>query len=267
MGIVNVTPDSFSDGGNYLDPQRAIAHALTLLDEGADILDIGGESTRPGAEPVSRKDELARVLPVIDGILDARPDTLISIDTTKAEVARQSLEHGADIINDFSAKVKDADMVHCAADTSAPIVLMHMRGTPKTMQQDTHYSDLMGEQLDYFRERIDYAVAHGVRHEHIILDPGIGFGKSTTQNCELIQRLDEFSIFGLMLLLGTSRKSFIGHILGKPTDERAWGTAASVAIGVMNGAHILRVHDVAQMRDVAHVARMLTHPEQASHLP
>ncbi len=267
MGIVNVTPDSFSDGGLFLDRERAITHALQLLDEGADILDIGGESTRPGADPVSEKEELARTVPVIEGILEERPSAIISIDTTKARVAEDALKAGAQIINDVSALSTAPEIAAIATTHRAPVVLMHRRGLPKTMQLDTHYDNLIAEQLAFFKERIAFAMARGIAREQIILDPGIGFGKSTAQNCELIRHLEAFSKLGHMILLGTSRKSFIGHLLGAPVEERLFGTAASVACGVMAGAHIVRVHDVREMREVVTVAAAITKPSRAAHLP
>lgn len=267
MGVVNVTPDSFSDGGHFLSLERAIAHGIELLDQGADILDIGGESTRPGAEPVSLDEEIERTIPVIQGILDARPHTIISIDTTKARVAEHALHAGAQIINDVSALRSEPELAHVAASTGAPVVLMHRRGSPKTMQLDTHYEDLVAEQVAFFNARIAWATSQGIARTQIILDPGIGFGKSTAQNCELIARLGEFVALGHMVLLGTSRKSFIGHILQAPVSERLMGTAASVACGVMCGAHIIRVHDVREMRDVMAVAAAITRPSLAAHLP
>ena len=269
MGIVNVTPDSFSDGGRYLDARRAIAHGLDLLAQGAHILDIGGESTRPGAEPVSEQEELDRVMPVIEGLLLERPDVVISIDTTKARVAEDASKAGARIINDVSSMEHDPRMATVAAERGAALILMHRRGTPKTMQRDTHYDDdLITTLLGYFQERIAFAVSHGVKPSRIILDPGIGFGKSTAQNCELIDRLGEL-IEGLdkMVLLGPSRKSFIGHLLQAEPGERLYGTAASVACGVMRGAHIVRVHDVAQMVQVARVASAILDASRASDLP
>lgn len=269
MGIVNVTPDSFSDGGRYLDVERAIEHACALLTQGAHILDIGGESTRPGAAPVSEKDELARVIPVIEGILARRPEAIVSIDTTKAKVAEDALRAGARIINDVSSMETSPEIASIAASTGAALVLMHRRGTPETMQLDTRYEeDLIVTQLAYFRERIAFALRAGVARRQIIVDPGIGFGKNTAQNCALIDRLGELvEGLGQMVLLGTSRKSFIGHILSATPEGRVYGTAASVACGVMRGAHIVRVHDVAQMAQVVKVASAILDPESARALP
>lgn len=269
MGIVNVTPDSFSDGGRYLDAERAIEHACALLTQGAHILDIGGESTRPGAAPVSEKDELARVIPVIEGILARRPEAIVSIDTTKAKVAEDALRAGARIINDVSSMETSPQIASIAASTGAALVLMHRRGTPETMQLDTRYEeDLIVTQLAYFRERIAFALRAGVARRQIIVDPGIGFGKNTAQNCALIDRLGELvEGLGQMVLLGTSRKSFIGHILSATPEDRVYGTAASVACGVMRGAHIVRVHDVAQMAQVVKVASAILDPERARALP
>ncbi len=260
MGIVNVTPDSFSDGGLYADPEDAIAHGVALAEQGADILDIGGESTRPGAEPVSEDEELARILPVIEGLRERLPHALLSIDTTKSAVARAAVAAGAHIINDVSALERDPAIAEVAAEANAPLVLMHMRGTPKTMQQDTTYDDLIKEIFEYFEERIEAAVQAGVARSQIVLDPGIGFGKSVQANYMLIQRLRRFEKLGLALLLGTSRKSFIGKVVDKPAEARVWGTAATVACGVLTGAHIFRVHDVAEMVEVVRVAEAVAAP-------
>jgi len=253
MGVLNVTPDSFSDGGRFLQPLNAVQHGLALIRDGADILDVGGESTRPGAEEVSTATELRRVIPVIEGIARAA-DTPISIDTTKAEVAREALAAGASIVNDITGLHADASLARVAADFSAPIVAMHIKGTPRTMQEHPSYADLIGEITDYLRQSIAIAQANGVPAEQVIVDPGIGFGKSVGHNLEIMARLGELRSLGRPILVGTSRKSTIGKVTGKPAGERVFGTAATVAICVANGASIVRVHDVAEMVDVVKMA-------------
>jgi len=254
MGIVNVTPDSFSDGGLYFSPEQAVAHGLRLAEEGADIIDIGGESTRPGAAPVSAAEETERVLPVI-AELAANIDVPLSIDTTKAEVARKALAAGAEIVNDVSALRFDPEMGDVVAAARVPVVLMHMRGTPRTMQYDIHYQSLIDDIREFLEERIEYAVSAGIALENIIIDPGIGFGKSIEQdNLSILKNLAAFTALGRPILVGTSRKGFIGKLLGTPAHEREEGTAATVAIAIYNGAHIVRVHDVKSMKMVAAVA-------------
>ncbi len=255
MGIVNVTPDSFSEHDNpRFDPDVAIAHALTLAEEGADVVDIGGESTRPGADPVTPEEELRRVIPVVRGIR-ARSDIAISIDTYKARIAREALAAGANIVNDISGFRRDPDMAPVAAAAHAGCVVMHMRGTPQTMQRMTDYPDLIGELIEYFRASLDLLGGSGIGEEYIAFDPGIGFSKTVDQNLQLIRDLHRLSVLDRPLLLGPSRKSFIGKTLGidNPSD-RLWGTAAAVACGVMAGAGIVRVHDVAAMRQVTDMA-------------
>jgi dihydropteroate synthase len=258
MGVVNVTPDSFSDGGQFLNPDAAVAHGLRLVEEGADLLDIGGESTRPGAEAVDADAECARVLPVLQR-LAAQVRVPLSIDTSKAAVARRALDAGATILNDITALRGDPDMARVAADSAAPLVLMHMQGTPRTMQEHPHYADVMGEIIEHLRQSIALAVEAGVDERQIIVDPGIGFGKTPEHNLEILRRLSELRVLGRPILLGTSRKSFIGALLGGvPPDQRLFGTAATVALGIAAGAAILRVHDIAPMRQVARVADALT---------
>lgn len=257
MGIINTTPDSFSDGGEFDKAHAAIAHAKALLAQGADILDIGGESTRPGAVKVSLDEELQRTIPVIHGIIQAHPEAIISIDTTKSEVARQAIDAGASIINDISGMTFDPSMPGVAAKTRAPVVVMHIRGTPETMQDDTTYIDVVAEVAEFLQQRIEVAREHGIPASQLILDPGIGFGKSVEQNYELIRRLPELAARGHALLIGTSRKSLIGKLLGRPVDERLPGTAATVAGAIMTGAHIVRVHDVGPMVDVARVTEAI----------
>jgi dihydropteroate synthase len=243
MGVLNVTPDSFSDGGRYFDTAKAIDHGLALAAEGADVLDIGGESTRPGSLPVPEAEEMRRVVPVIEA-LRGRTAALISVDTTKAAVARAALEAGADIVNDTSALRFDPAMAGVVARSGAAVVLMHMKGTPLTMQNDPSYGDLLGEIAGFLDDRIRVAEAAGIPRERIIVDPGIGFGKSTAHNLELIRRQDVFHALGRPLLMGFSRKAFLGRILGLPPDERLEGTIAAAVVSVERGAHILRVHDV-----------------------
>lgn len=256
MGILNVTPDSFSDGSRYLDPQRAVDRALEMADQGADIIDIGGESTRPGAPAVPEKDELARVVPVIEK-LNNRLACAISVDTWKAAVAQAAVNAGAEIINDVSGFTFDPAIAQVAAQSGAAAVLMHTRGAPDTMQQDTGYHDLLEAVAGYLQNSIDTATTAGVKRERIALDPGIGFGKDVKGNLELLRRLEELRGFGLPLLVGASRKSFIGKILNREAGNRVHGTAATVALAVASGASILRVHDVSEMRDVADMAHAI----------
>ncbi|MEJ5330106.1 MAG: dihydropteroate synthase [Desulfobaccales bacterium] len=245
MGIVNVTPDSFADGGRHFSLEAALAHARHLVAAGADILDVGGESTRPFSEPVPLEEELRRVLPVIEAIR-AEMDVPLSIDTYKAEVARRALGAGADIINDISALRFDPDLAPLAAATGAPVILMHMKGTPRDMQTDPRYDDLLGEIKAFLAERRDFALSQGIAPQAIVLDPGIGFGKTFAHNLQILNHLDTFLDLGCPLLVGPSRKAFIGHYLGGlPPDERDYGTLAALAAAVLKGAKILRVHNVA----------------------
>lgn len=254
MGILNTTPDSFSDGGDHFAPTTAIANGLRMVKEGADILDIGGESTRPGAVPVSLTEELRRVIPVIRGLRE-KTKAWISIDTVKSEVARAALDAGANIINDISGFHHDPEMVNVAAATDCGCIAMHMRGTPQTMQQFLDYTDLIAEMNTYFSATLRYLQDAGITADRICLDPGIGFSKNVEQNLVLIQRLNEFLVHGRPLLLGPSRKSFIGKVLRiDQPKQRLWGTAAAVASGIIQGARIVRVHDVAPMREVADLA-------------
>ena len=246
MGVLNVAPDSFSDGGQFLSFDQAITHALQMIDEGADIIDIGGESTRPGSEFVSEEEELRRVIPIIER-LTANGSVPLSIDTTKSSVARAALQAGAEIVNDISALRFDPSLADEVAKARAGLVLMHSRGTPKTMQTLPPVADIIGEVTGGLRESVAIARQHGVAQDSIAIDPGIGFGKTVEQNLELIAKLDqlarEFADFPIMI--GTSRKSFIGKLLdGAPADQRLYGTIASTVASVMNGAHIVRVHDV-----------------------
>ncbi len=260
MGVLNVTPDSFSDGGKFNTLETAIAQAHHLVAAGADILDIGGQSTRPNAEDVSLSEELQRTIPVIEALRSPdQPETVrtipISIDTTKASVAKKAVEAGADWVNDISGATFDAEMLPTVAALQVPLILMHSRGTPKTMQSLTQYEDLVTELRTFFIQRIEAAIAAGIPKSHIILDPGIGFAKTYAQNIELLQRLPELRSLGYPLLVGPSRKSFIGHILEQPDPtQRVWGTAAACCGAIAQSADILRVHDIAELRDVCRVA-------------
>jgi dihydropteroate synthase len=253
MGIVNVTPDSFYDGGRYNLPEQAVARALELVDQGADILDVGAESTRPGAYPVSQEEELARLIPVV-AELAHRVTVPISVDTCKASVAQAALNVGACIVNDVSALRWDQAMASVVAQSGAAVVLMHMRGTPQTMQQAPQYGDVVKEVAAFFHERIQAAGEAGISKTHIILDPGIGFGKLLEHNLKLLNRLSDLTNMSCPVLVGLSRKAFIGQLLDRPVEHREWGTAAAVALAVDRGAAILRVHDVAMMADVVKVA-------------
>jgi dihydropteroate synthase len=253
MGVVNVTPDSFFDGGRFLEVGSAVAHALRLVEEGADLLDVGAESTRPGAEIVNEAEECRRAIPVVAAI--ARAVTVpISIDTSKAVVAREALDAGAVLVNDVTALRGDPAMVDVVASVGAGIVLMHMQGTPQTMQRAPHYDDVISEISEFFEERIRFAEAHGIVRRQIILDPGIGFGKLLVHNLTLINQLRSFEQFECPLLVGVSQKAFLGQLVDHPVQERQWATAAAVAMAVDRGAGILRVHDVKSMKDVVEVA-------------
>jgi dihydropteroate synthase len=259
MGILNLTPDSFSDGGLCFEPDRAFEKALQMEAEGADIIDIGGESTRPGAAPVSPNEEIARIIPVIER-LAATVKCAISVDTWKSGVAGRAISAGAEIINDISGFNFDPQMPAVAASSGAGVVLMHTRGTPDKMQQDTSYPDMMGEIIAGLGASLVLAQEAGVSDDRIAIDPGIGFGKGTAGNLEILRRLGELSGFGLPILTGPSRKSFIGKVLGREqTGDRLFGTAAAVALSVFHGASILRVHDVRAMRDAADMAHAVVH--------
>lgn len=249
MGIVNVTPDSFSDGGRFLDPGAAVAHACALASAGADLIDIGAESTRPGSDPVEETEEIRRLIPVVAEVC-RRIQVPVSVDTTKSRVARLALEAGASIINDVSALRADADMAGVIASAGAGVVLMHMQGTPRTMQAAPHYADVVAEVRAFLETRAQTALACGISRSQILLDPGIGFGKTREHNLTLLARLPELADLGYPLLVGVSRKGFIGQILDRPVGDRLMGTAGAVAAAVMGGAQVLRVHDVGEMRDV-----------------
>jgi dihydropteroate synthase len=257
MGILNLTPDSFSDGGLWSDPGRAVARAVEMVDEGADIIDIGGESTRPGAAPVPAEEELRRIMPVIMRLTGSL-DVPLSIDTTKSVVATRALAAGAEIINDISGLTFDTGMAETVAAVRAGLVIMHTRGRPDVMQHDTFYHSVVADVYSSLASSLDRARRAGVPEECIVVDPGIGFGKDRAGNLELLRRLREFLALGRPLLVGTSRKGFTGTVGGRNIDNRLFTTAATVAIAVANGAALLRVHDVAVMRDVADMAREIT---------
>ena len=254
MGIVNVTPDSFSDGGLHADTDSAVAHGLLLADEGAAILDIGGESTRPGSLPVPLDEELARVVPVIERLAAATP-ALLSIDTTKAAVARAALDAGATIVNDVTALRGDAAMAALVAERGCPVCLMHMLGEPRTMQDDPRYDDVVAEVAAFLEERLTAAVAAGVREEQVLLDPGIGFVKTVQHNLLLLAHLDRLTALGRPLVLGASRKRFIGTLLGAEPRERTSGTVATTVLGLARGAAVVRVHDVRPNVEALRVAQ------------
>jgi dihydropteroate synthase len=250
MGVLNVTPDSFSDGGKFFKLEDAIRQGIKMSEEGADIIDVGGESTRPGADPVSIQEELSRVIPVISSLFK-KIDVPISIDTYKAEVAKQALDAGAQMINDISALRFDPEMKKVASEYKVPINLMHIKGTPQNMQKDPWYEDVIVEITEYLKQSIKIACDAGIDPEKIIIDPGIGFGKRLEDNLNILKNLKKFSILGCPVLIGCSRKSFIGKILDLPLEERLEGSLAALALAVANGANIVRVHDVKESRRVA----------------
>ncbi|MCK8135397.1 dihydropteroate synthase [Pseudoalteromonas sp. 2CM28B] len=249
MGIVNVTPDSFSDGGQFLNTTAALSHAMQLLDDGATILDIGGESTRPGAPDVSLEDELKRVIPIIKAIRE-QSDCVISIDTSKAEVMRQAIEAGADIVNDVRALQEPGAIDVVAQFPEVAVCLMHMQGQPRSMQHAPHYNDLAGEINDFFSQRIAACEAAGIKQSQLILDPGFGFGKTLKHNYQILAQFNDYAKLGLPLLAGLSRKSMIGKLLNRDTDDRLAGSLAGALIAAQNGVHIIRVHDVKETADV-----------------
>ncbi|MDQ6810409.1 MAG: dihydropteroate synthase [Actinomycetota bacterium] len=256
MGILNVTPDSFSDGGRFLQAQAAIDHGRRLLAEGADIVDVGGESTRPGAEPVAPARELARVQPVIEGLAALAAGAQISIDTSKAPVARAALAAGASLVNDVSAFRADPEMAGLVADSGADCCLMHMLGEPRTMQREPRYSDVVAEVRAFLEERLAFAVREGVSERRVLVDPGIGFGKTLQHNLQLLGRLDELAALGRPIVIGTSRKRFLSHFAADPLDPgaRLAGTLASNVLALERGASVFRVHDVAPVREALAVA-------------
>lgn len=255
MGILNVTPDSFSDGGWFVDRDEAVAHALKMLDEGAGIIDVGGESTRPGSDPVATEEEIRRVVPVIRGILSERPEAVVSIDTYRAATAEAALAAGASLVNDVSGGLMDSRMLPLVAEAGCPVVLMHMKGDPKTMQFEPEYGDVVKEVREFLSERAERATAAGIAPENIVLDPGIGFGKTLEHNLRLLKNLEDISSLGFPVLIGTSRKTFIGTLTGvAEADERVNGTVATSVLAYERGARIFRVHDVRQNCEALAVA-------------
>ena len=259
MGILNVTPDSFSDGNRFFTAERAVKRAFEMEEEGADVIDIGGESTRPYSHPVGPDEELRRVMPVIKG-LAGKLKIPVSIDTFKSAVAKEALNAGAEIVNDISALTFDDRMAEVVSSARAGLVLMHTRGKPAEMQKDTVYSSIISEVTDSLRKSLVIAKDAGIEEERIVIDPGMGFGKSAEGNLEILRRLSEFSALGCPIMVGTSRKSFIGAVLGRPVGERIFGTAATVAVALANGASIFRVHDVREMRDTLDMAMAVMKP-------
>jgi dihydropteroate synthase len=260
VGILNVTPDSFSDGGDFLDPEAAAEQAATMLDEGADMLDVGGESTRPGSDPVSQEEEIRRVVPVLKRILSVCPEAVISIDTYRSGTATAALEAGASLVNDVTALRGDPRMVSVVEGAACPVILMHMQGEPKTMQKEPHYEDVVGEVRDFLAERAEYAVAAGVRPENVIVDPGIGFGKNLEHNLALLRNLDAVVDLGFPILIGASRKRFIERITGvQEARDRVSGTVATTVLAYERGATFFRVHDVRANREALAVAEAVFH--------
>ena len=251
MGIVNATPDSFSDGGRHPGEGEAVAHGLRLIGEGAHLLDVGGESSRPGSGPIGLDEELRRVVPVIEGLAGA--DVPISVDTTKAGVARRAIAAGAAIVNDITAMTGDPEMARVVADSGAGVVLMHMRGTPRTMQDAPHYEDVVAEVYEYLARRVDWAGSVGIPPDRIAVDPGIGFGKTMAHNLQLLRNLGRFATLGCTLLVGTSRKGFLGTITGRTVAERATASAVSALMAAVDGARVVRVHDVGTTADALKV--------------
>ncbi|MBI3771998.1 MAG: dihydropteroate synthase [Gammaproteobacteria bacterium] len=256
MGILNVTPDSFSDGGCYVAPEIAVERALAMVEEGADIIDIGGESTRPGAQPVTVVDEIARVVPVIKAIRQ-HSNVPISVDTSKPAVMRAAVAAGASMINDVRA-LQEEGALAAAAELNVPVCLMHMQGEPRTMQADPHYDDVVAEVFHFLEQRINAALAAGIARHHLLIDPGFGFGKTLAHNLLLLKELNRFKALGVPLLVGISRKAMIGQILGKPVEQRLYGSLAAAVLALSQGADILRVHDVAATVDVLRVWRAVS---------
>lgn len=256
MGILNVTPDSFSDGGKYNNLNKAINHAIRMEGEGADIIDIGGESTRPGAKPVDIEEELKRVIPVIEGIRK-RSNIIISIDTYKSVVAAKAISAGAGLVNDISGLRFDKNMVRIVSESKVPVIVMHMLGNPQNMQSDISYANLMKELILFFKERVSVLTANGVNKINIILDPGIGFGKTIDHNLTIIRELNRIVDLGFPVLVGPSRKSFIGNILNLSFEERIEGTAAVVTVAIMNGSRIVRVHDIKEMLRIVNMTEKI----------
>jgi dihydropteroate synthase len=255
VGILNITPDSFSDGGDFLDPEAAARHAVAMLDEGAGILDLGGESTRPGSDPVSQEEELQRLIPVIERIRAVRPEAVISVDTYRGDTATAALEAGARLINDVTALRGDPSMASVVEQAACPVILMHMQGEPRTMQNEPHYEDVVREVRDFLAQRAEHAISAGVRPENIIVDPGIGFGKNLEHNLALLRNLNALVDLGFPVLVGASRKRFIGEISGvRVARERVFGTVATTVLAYEGGASYFRVHDVRANREALAVA-------------
>ena len=257
MGILNVTPDSFSDGGLFYNNDEAVSHALQLIEYGIDIIDIGGESTRPGAEKISEEEEIQRIIPVVKQIRELSSEIIISIDTTKSMVAQKAIQSGANIINDISGFSFDNKMIDVVRESKVPVIIMHMQGDPSNMQNKPVYDDLIIDISSFFKSKIKLAIDAGIKKEQIIIDPGIGFGKTVGNNFQLINQLNEFCKLGFPVMIGPSRKSFIGTTLNLPVDDRLEGTAAAVAVGVMNGARIVRVHDVKEIKRVVTIVEKI----------
>ena len=257
MGILNVTPDSFSDGGLFYNTDEAVRHALQLIEYGIDIIDIGGESTRPGAKKISEEEEIQRIIPVVKQIRELSPEIIISIDTTKSMVAQKAIQSGANIINDISGFSFDNRMIDVVRESKVPVIIMHMQGDPSNMQNKPVYDDLIIDISSFFKSKIKLATDAGIKKKQIILDPGIGFGKTVGDNFQLINQLNEFCKLGFPVMIGPSRKSFIGTTLNLPVDDRLEGTAAAVAVGVMNGARIVRVHDVKEIKRVVTIVEKI----------
>ena len=248
MGVLNVTPDSFSDGGQFNEINSAILHVDKMIKNGADIIDIGGESTKPGSEPVSANEESKRIVPVIKSIKNEYKDVLISVDTYKSSVAKKAIEAGADFVNDISGLTFDDEMVSLLAQRNIPVVIMHINGKPKTMQKNILYSDLVSDIKRFFNKQCNHAINSGIKESNIMIDPGIGFGKTFDHNFTLLKRLKEFEDLGFPILIGPSRKAFIGDVLNLPSNERVEGTIATIVAGILNGANIIRVHDVKEIK-------------------
>ena len=251
MGVLNVTPDSFSDGGQFNEINSAILHVDKMIKNGADIIDIGGESTKPGSEPVSADEESKRIVPVIKSIKNEYKDVLISVDTYKSSVAKKAIEAGADFVNDISGLTFDDEMVSLLAQRNIPVVIMHINGKPKTMQKNILYSDLVSDIKRFFNKQCNHAINSGIKESNIMIDPGIGFGKTFDHNFTLLKRLKEFEDLGFPILIGPSRKAFIGDVLNLPSNERVEGTIATIVAGILNGANIIRVHDVKEIKRAA----------------
>jgi dihydropteroate synthase len=266
MGIINVTPDSFSDGGLFKTPDEAVEKAIELIKDGADIIDIGGESTRPGALPVSEEEELKRVIPVIKKFREIDNETPISIDTYKANIAKEAILNGADIINDISGGTFDENIIKVVSKYNCFYILMHTKGTPFNMQQNPVYSEngVVFDIKEFFSQRIKIMNDSGIKNDKIIIDPGIGFGKTLDDNIDILKNLYKFRDFGLPIMVGTSRKSFIGNILNKPVNERLYGTIATVVLSIMNGASIVRVHDVKEIKDAVVITDRILHNKKIS---